>query len=1046
LRFNWAPTPEAVWAQPQAHVAELNQSVLNAVMAAFTDADVDRTSNPLGVVITGQQGAGKTHMLGAVRAEVQRRGGYFFLVSLVHGKNFWQNIVQNLREGLYHSGPDGLQQLTALLHRLADRLMLPDAVRYQVIGQKPITKEVLDHIVDALRGADPVHGWGCRHTARALILLAAEDQAVREIGESYLRSGSEAMLGERIQWGIHPDPQPAHEIVREVSALLAMTGSSVLAIDQIDTLISQAGISMRTTPLDMPRAELFDQIGTGLMELRQSVLRTLLVVACQFPAWEAIRTMAHRAAVDRFHPEYRLNTISSAATGRALVAARFAPRFAGCRFPPPYPTWPVRPEAFDGASQYTPRQLFTRIDKHIRSCLDSDMLVELTSLDEQPTITARPPVPVATVVDEEMSALDRRFAHLRDSVDPAPAIGKKTEDVRMPELLGAALRSYIHELGEQGESCSVESSWGNNPSLHARFRRRLDDETDDAMFWSLRGVAGPAPVAVQNRIERVREMAMLDPSVPKRHAYLLRTGKWSMNTNKTKMMLDEFRAAGGVLVEEVELDDLKTFAALERMLTEPGPELHTWLSQRKPASNTSLFRTVFGPPPDTPVPGPERPPPDLVPQTPGDWPPDDPDSVRPVATAPPHSLSLGRRFDTGEAVYVPLESLRKHTVIFAGSGSGKTVLIRRIIEECAVQGVSAIVLDPNNDLARLGDAWPAPPKTWGPGDADKATDYLAHTDVVVWTPRREAGRPISFQPLPNLADVVGDPDEFSLALDIAVAALAPRARADGATAKAERARAVLREALTSFARSGHSGLKAFLEYLTDLPDEVTELVGANAIAAEMAQTLMAAMINDSLFGGAGTPLDPGVLLTPAPGKRARVSVISMIGLPTDDQRRSFVNQLQMALFAWIKANPAGDRPLGGLFVMDEAQTLAPSGLMTACTTSTLALVSQARKYGLGLVFATQAPKGIHNQIVGNAATQYFGFINTPVQVAAAKEMASAKSSTVPDISRLSAGEFYSVAEGTPFQKIKSPMCLSYHPSSALTAEEVLVRARTTASG
>ena len=36
----------------------------------------------------------------------------------------------------------------------------------------------------------------------------------------------------------------------------------------------------------------------------------------------------------------------------------------------------------------------------------------------------------------------------------------------------------------------------------------------------------------------------------------------------------------------------------------------------------------------------------------------------------------------------------------AGSGSGKTVLVRRLIEECALQGVSAIVLDPNNDLLR----------------------------------------------------------------------------------------------------------------------------------------------------------------------------------------------------------------------------------------------------------------------------------------------------------------------------------------------------------
>ncbi len=39
--------------------------------------------------------------------------------------------------------------------------------------------------------------------------------------------------------------------------------------------------------------------------------------------------------------------------------------------------------------------------------------------------------------------------------------------------------------------------------------------------------------------------------------------------------------------------------------------------------------------------------------------------------------------------------------------------------------------------------------------------------------------------------------------------------------------------------------------------------------------------------------------------------------------QSFVNQLQMALLSWIKRNPARDRPLGGLFIMDEAQDLAP---------------------------------------------------------------------------------------------------------------------------
>jgi hypothetical protein len=39
-----------------------------------------------------------------------------------------------------------------------------------------------------------------------------------------------------------------------------------------------------------------------------------------------------------------------------------------------------------------------------------------------------------------------------------------------------------------------------------------------------------------------------------------------------------------------------------------------------------------------------------------------------------------------------------------------------------------------------------------------------------------------------------------------------------------------------------------------------------------------------------------VLLTPSPGKRARVSVISFIGLMSDEEKQGFVNQLQTALF------------------------------------------------------------------------------------------------------------------------------------------------------
>jgi DNA helicase HerA-like ATPase len=105
------------------------------------------------------------------------------------------------------------------------------------------------------------------------------------------------------------------------------------------------------------------------------------------------------------------------------------------------------------------------------------------------------------------------------------------------------------------------------------------------------------------------------------------------------------------------------------------------------------------------------------------------------------------------------------------------------------------------------------------------------------------------------------------------------------------------------------------------------------------------------------------------------------------------------------------------------------------------LAAQARKYGLGLIFATQAPKGLHNRVPGNATTQFFGALNAPVQVEAAREMAKMKGGDVPDLSRLTAGEFYVAVEGEPPQKVRTPMCLSHHPQSPLTNDEVLARAR-----
>ncbi|MEV4831254.1 DUF87 domain-containing protein [Micromonospora sp. NPDC049257] len=1097
LRLDWAPVPDDVWRPSPFHVEGLHTAVARDVLAGVADARDSADSSPIGLVLQGQRGSGKTHLLGWIRQQVQQQGGYFFLVGLLDAHGFWDSVLACMLDGLSRPVPGAESQLRLLLRRLSSMVGAPRSARRAVMGDTELTRPALDAFVDGLVGYAPHVARACRETARALALSASEDGTHRDIAENYFTSGEEGEPGERGAWGMRRAPRNAQQIVQEISWLLALTGPSVIAVDQIDTLIAQsvaAGdvLRHRSGGQDDPeQAAVHARIADGLMSLRQLTRRTLTLVACLPTSWTIITSRTVDTVSDRFRVAPRLTTIHDASLARQIVERRFAARFAERGFVPPYPSWPVRPEAFAQAAQMTPRQLLIDIDRHVRACVAAGEVRELTRLGA--TAEPRPHRPRLSPVGD-LERFDTRFAQLKSEVDVSGPLARDSEDSTVPALLAAGLTAWVVERGEGGGSFSVDPPPSAQPPLHARLRLTLDEATEDQVHWCFRAISEEHhAIAALTRLRKACTVAGLDARVTRRKLFLLRNGAWSSGA-KTRQAIAAFTRAGGTILP-LDPEDLRILGALRVMLAESPVDLRGWLTARRPTRNVTVLRQALGSVAD------------WLPDPPGGDAADAavrPDRTEPVAAGPvaagpvaagpvaagpvaagpvettaadvapaetapagtgdvgagdgrsgagrgdpppadggqagPH-LIVGYDHRTGAPVPLSLEALRKHTTLFAGSGSGKTVLIRRILEECALAGVSAIVLDPNNDLARLGDGWPEPPPQWRAGDAEKADAYLAGTDVLVWTPRRSSGRPLSFQPLPDFRGVRDDPDEFHEAVEAAVAALAPRAQLTGRTNKVHLGLAVLRKAVEHYGRRGGSRVQGLIDTLADLPDGLLDIDGADKIGVGIAQSLAAAMVNDPLFGGEGSPMDPGLLLTPEPGRRARISVISLVGLQSDEARQGFVNQLQMALFAWIKQHPANDRPLLGLLVMDEAQTFAPSGAMTACTQSTLALAAQARKYGLGLIFATQSPKGLHNRIPGNAATQLYGRLNSPIQLEAAREMAKAKGGDVADISRLGTGEFYLAAEGAAPVKIRTPLSLSHHPRSPLTAEEVLDRAR-----
>ena len=408
LTFNWTRALDDVWTDQRYHVDGLH-AVTAALIGSGIRAVTADGARPLGIVIQGQRGVGKTHLLGWTREQVQREGGFFFLVGDLFTKAFWEQVLGSMVEQLLPL-PDGSRnQLAALLTRLADQVGLDGSFRAQVTGEVPPTPEGVKVFIAALRRTAPSLGLICQDTARALVLLASPLQEDQDVGYYYL-TGNEVDLQDRRHWRINSTRKIPRLLVNEVSQLLALAGPIVLAIDQVDALIDElVGHSADDAARSRPLAD----VATGLMALRDVAHRTLTIVSCLPESWEYIRKYGVDTVTDRFREARQLRNIPSADVGRLMIEKRFAVDFGRAGFEPPYPTWPILPAAFDDASRYTARALLKRIEAHVGRCLQDQASSELDHLDDVPAARSRGHRRRAPAESPGLAALDRLFARLR---------------------------------------------------------------------------------------------------------------------------------------------------------------------------------------------------------------------------------------------------------------------------------------------------------------------------------------------------------------------------------------------------------------------------------------------------------------------------------------------------------------------------------------------------------------------------------------------------------------------------------------------------------
>lgn len=316
---------------------------------------------------------------------------------------------------------------------------------------------------------------------------------------------------------------------------------------------------------------------------------------------------------------------------------------------------------------------------------------------------------------------------------------------------------------------------------------------------------------------------------------------------------------------------------------------------------------------------------------------------------------------------------------------------------------------------------------------------------MIWTPGRETGNPLSLEPLPDLAAVADVEDELNATVDMVRQSL-QKIVAPGKGASDKVKVGILSSALRYFARHGGGRLCDFIPFLRELPSEAgLGVQKENKLARDMADRLKVELETNILLRDSGTALDPAVLFGDDTAvAKVRISVINFAGIPALETQRQFLNQLSMTLFAWIKKNPnPPGRPLRGLMVVDEAKDFVPAQGSTVCKPSLMRLTAQARKYHLGLVFATQNPKEIENTIIGNCSTHYYGKAGSPEAIKVIREQIQLRHGNGDDVPSLPRGSFYvynADADMTSPVKVRLPMSLSRHPSNPLEEQEIMQRA------
>jgi len=382
---------------------------------------------------------------------------------------------------------------------------------------------------------------------------------------------------------------------------------------------------------------------------------------------------------------------------------------------------------------------------------------------------------------------------------------------------------------------------------------------------------------------------------------------------------------------------------------------------------------------------------------------------------------LGRAYDLAakqtkaNLILYDSKDLVTHAMCVGMTGSGKTGLCIGLLEEAAIDGIPALIVDPKGDLGNLlltfpelrpedfrpwineddarkkgltpeafaakqAELWKSGLASWGQ-EADRIRRLHEAAEFVIYTPGSSAGLPVSILQsfaAPGAA-VRQDSDALRERISTTATGLLGLLGIEADPIKS-------REHILISTILNHSWQQGVnLELATLIHAIQTPPVGKIGVfdlesfypAKERLELAMA--LNNLLASPSfqswleGEALDIQSLLY-SPSGKPRHAIFSIAHL-SDAERMFFVSLLLNQTLGWMRAQP-GTTSLRAIFYMDEIFGYLPPVANPPSKAPLLTLLKQARAFGLGVVLATQNPVDLDYKGLSNIGTWFLGRLQT----------------------------------------------------------------------